>query len=97
MNKTAMKKPGRLCRLFGSTPRMKILEVFLEGKEQDYSSTQVATLSGMNRVTTYNNIRQLNTDGLLKISRTVGKTKMFALTNDNAIQQLRKHYDNGAQ
>lgn len=66
----------------GSTS--KILDFLCVFKEYDYSITDIAKNSGLSFKTTFDEIKRLEKQEIVIISRTVGKSKMYKLNFDSA-------------
>jgi len=70
---------GVFCEIYGTTPRNRILEFFLEGRELDFGIGDVAAETGMNRATCYNTMEDLLQEGLIVPTRKIGKTQLYKL------------------
>ena len=67
----------------GNTPRIKVLEFLIEGRELDYSLSDIAEGSGIGRTTLFriwNDFEKLN---FVKQTRTIGNAKLFKLNLKN--------------
>jgi len=74
-----MESPGEFCKIFGATPRNRILEVFLEMRELDLALGDVSIDAGLNKATTYNTAQQLIGEGFILPTRKVGKIQLYKL------------------
>ncbi|MEK6812554.1 MAG: helix-turn-helix domain-containing protein, partial [Nanoarchaeota archaeon] len=72
-------QPGEFSKVFGPTPRNKIMECFLELRSLDNSAGDIAKETGLNRATTYNNIALLEKDGYLTKTRKVSGSQLYKL------------------
>ncbi|MBS3146221.1 hypothetical protein J4471_00830 [Candidatus Woesearchaeota archaeon] len=67
----------------GNTAKIKVLEFLIEGRELDYSLSDIAEGSGIGRTTLFriwNDFEKLN---LVIQTRTIGNAKLFKLNNKN--------------
>ena len=78
-----MEEWGEFCNLFGSTPRNRILEFFLEMRSMDYGLGDVAQETGLNRTTTYNTMEELLKSKLITPTRKLGRTQLYAINMKN--------------
>ena len=70
---------GELCKIFGITPRNRILEFFLEMRELDFGIGDVARETGLNRATTYNTVEELIRQEIIVPTRKLGNTQLYKL------------------
>ena len=73
---------GEFCEIFGVTPRNRVIEFFLEGREIDFSIGDVAREIGMNRATTYNTMEGLIEEGYLVPTRKVSGGQLYKLNEE---------------
>jgi|SRR3989338_8828300 hypothetical protein len=67
----------------GNSPKIKVLEFLIEGRELDYSLSDIAEGSGIGRTTLFriwNDFEKLN---FVKQTRVIGNAKLFKLNLDN--------------
>jgi DNA-binding IclR family transcriptional regulator len=67
------------CKIIGETPRNRVLEFFIEGREMDFGVGDVAREIGLNRLTTYSVMKELVNNEFLIPSRKVGKGQLYRL------------------
>lgn len=70
---------GEFCNTFGTTGRNRVIEFFLEGRELDFGLGDVAERTGLIRATAYNVADELLKEGILVLSRKVGRTQLYKL------------------
>ncbi len=73
---------GAFCEIMGINPRNRVIELFLEGREIDFATGDVARIIGMNRATTYNTIKELLDEGFIIFSRKVSGSQLYQLNLD---------------
>tara|TARA_Y100000310_G_scaffold285479_1_gene308953 strand:+ start:514 stop:834 length:321 start_codon:yes stop_codon:yes gene_type:complete len=72
-------KWGEFCNIFGTNPRNRILEFFLEGRELDFALGDVAKETGLNRATAYNKLAELIEEGYLIPTRKISGGQLYKL------------------
>src|SRR3989344_3041339 len=78
----------------GNTPRIKVLEFLIEGRELDYSLSDIAEGSEIGRTTLFRIWHDFEKLKLVKQTRTIGNAKLFRLNKENSfIKQLVKLFD----
>jgi len=74
-----------LVRLFGRSPKARILDIFLANPFFDFSGEGLARELGMSKQTLYRNIRELEELGVIVVSRKVGRAVMYRLNRENPV------------
>lgn len=70
---------GEFCRVFGDTPRNRILEFLLATRDLDCGIGDVAEETDLNRATAYNTMAELVEQQFIVPTRKVGNTQLYAL------------------
>ena len=78
-----MEEQSVFIEYFGTSPLMKVLDFLIEGKDFDYSMTEIARKSGVGW-SSFNRVWQhlLNKDIVVR-TRTIGNAKLFQLNTKN--------------
>ena len=74
-----------LTKLFGNTPRAKILSALLSESDRDVNITEIAKLTGMSRSTIYKHIDPLTELGVLEYTRDVGGSPMYQINRESQV------------
>ncbi len=74
-----MKEEGFFCQTFGSSPRNRILEFFLEMRDTDYGIADIARNLDMNKATAYAAAEDLIEKKILIPTRIIGRTQLYTL------------------
>ena len=81
--------------LFGDTPKIRVLEYLLEGRELDHSIGDIAEGAGINRVTLFRLWPQIEKSKLVVHTRNIGNAKLFKLNAKNPyVREIAKLFDN---
>ncbi|VVB66362.1 Uncharacterised protein [Candidatus Gugararchaeum adminiculabundum] len=78
---------------FGSSPRIKVLDFFLTFTEYDYSKNDIARETGVSRITLEPIWEELEKEGIIKKTRTVGRARMFRLNKENPTAKILRELD----
>lgn len=76
------KNMGEFTRVFGATPRNRIIESFLEGRGADYSIGDLAEDTELTRATAYNTIGELIKQGYIKPTRKVSGAQLYTINTE---------------
>ena len=81
-------------KAIGNTPRVKVLEFLIEGRELDYSLSDIAEGSGIGRTTLFRIWVDFENLKFVKQTRTIGNAKLFKLNLENEfIKKLVELFD----
>lgn len=80
--------------LFGDTPKIKVLEYLLEGRELDHSIGDIAEGAGIDRVTLFRIWKDILNAKIVVPTRTIGNAKLFKINLKNPrIKALAELFD----
>ena len=68
----------------GNTPKIKVLEFLIEGRELDYSISDIAEGSGIGRTTLFRIWNDFVELGIVKNTRNIGNAKLYKLNLSNS-------------
>ena len=69
--------------LFGDTPKIRVLEYLLEGRELDHSIGDIAEGAGINRVTLFRMWDEIEKSSIIVHTRNIGNAKLYKLNMSN--------------
>lgn len=72
-------------RTFGGSPVIRVLNFLLQGRELDYSMSDIARNSDISWTTLNRVWIGMEKAGLIKNTRKVGKAKLYRLNSDNEV------------
>ena len=72
---------------FGETPRAKLLDFLGDHSTSDYNVTEIASKSGLTRVTVYKTLDDLVRVKMVSQARVVGQSKMFSINMQHPVIQ----------
>lgn len=70
-------------RAIGTTPKIKVLEFLIEGRELDYSISDIAEGAGIGRTTLFRIWNDFVSLGIVKRTRDIGNAKLYKLNMSN--------------
>jgi len=80
-----------LLQLFGRTAKLRLMDFFLDNPQNDYTRTEIMGALGMAKPTIREKLPDLERFGILKMTRKIGKAKLYQLDPENSIVKcLRK-------
>jgi len=80
-----MREETNLVRFFGDNPFIRILDVFIDNISEDYSKKEVQELAGISKGALFKHWHKLEELGLVRVTRSFGKTKLFTLDMKNPL------------
>ena len=87
-------EPTIFRELFGDTPKVRVLEYLLEGRELDHSIGDIAEGAGINRVTLFRLWPEIEKSKLVMHTRNIGNAKLFKLNVNNPyVQSILEMFD----
>ena len=81
-------KNGVLEWLISGSASAKLLDFFVTYKDFDYSETDIAESAGVSPRTVFRELPKLQSAGLIKFTRNVGRAKMFKLDPESKAGKL---------
>lgn len=70
---------------FGSSPKIRILEILICGRELDYSLSDVAEQANVGWTTLHKIFDSMVKSGRVKFTRAIGKAKFYQINQENII------------
>ena len=77
-----------LTEIFGSCPKVKVIDLLISNPWSEYTKTDIANYSGIARSTLYNFLGQLEEYGIIKPTKMVGRSQLYMANMDSEITQL---------
>lgn len=76
-----------LLRCLGNSPALRIIDFFLDNPLFDYTKNEVIDGLEMGRATFFRCWRELERVGVVKVTRKIGKAKLYRLDEENEVVQ----------
>lgn len=78
-----MESESVLVKLFGSAPLVRVIDFFLTFREFDYAKSQVASETGVSRITIEGIFERLEKSKIIVKTRRVGPAQLYRLNTSN--------------
>ena len=89
-----MEEKSIFVKTMGDSPVIRVLDFLLEGRDLDYSLTDIAENSNIGWTTLHRIWDDLEKNQIVKHTRIIGRAKMFRLNKEiPTVKQLIKFYD----
>lgn len=82
-----MEERSLLLSLTGDMPLFKIIDFLLENKGMDFSKSDIAKGAEISRASLFNYWNEIEKHGIVKVTRSFGKTRLYTLNTKNAVTQ----------
>jgi len=76
-----------LIRCLGNSPTLRIIDYFLDNRLFDYTKNEIIENLSMGRGTFFRYWKELEKLGVVKVTRKIGKSKLYKLNDENEIMQ----------
>lgn len=78
-----MQNESLIATVFGYSPQMKILNYLLDFPTNDFTKKEIIQALGMSKQTFYKYFDNLEETGMVKVSRAIGKAKLYKIDRSN--------------
>ena len=82
-----MEEKSLLLNLTGEMPLFKIIDFLLDSKGMDFSKSDISKGAGISRASLFNYWDELERHGIVKVTRSFGKTRLYTLNVKNPVTQ----------
>ena len=82
-----MEDKSLLLKLTRELPFFKIIDFLLENKGMDFSKLDISKQAGISRASLFNYWNEIEKYGIVKVTRSFGKTKLYTLNTKNPVTQ----------
>ena len=76
-----------LLNLTGDMPLFRVIDFLLENKGSDFSKKDIAKGAEISRASLFNYWNELEKHGIVRVTRSFGKTKLYTLNGKNPVTQ----------
>ena len=82
-----------LLRAFGNSPKLRMVDFFIDNPLFDFTKKEAVEALGMSKQTFYKYFEDLEDLGVVKVSRRIGKAKLYKINLENPMVKLIKEYE----
>jgi len=80
-----MEDRSLLLRYMGDTPQLRIMDLFLDNREGDYSKKEIIWHTGISKTAFYKVWDEIARFGCLKATRRYGRAQLYAINPESAL------------
>ncbi len=77
-----------LLKAFGSSPKLRIIDIFLTNPMFDFSKNELVRELGMSKQTLYKCFNDLEELGIVKVTRKIGRANLYRLNPENPMVKM---------
>ena len=82
-----------LIKTLGNSPKLRIVDFFLDNPLFDFTKKEIIEALGMSKQTFYKYFPELEEYGMVKVSRKIGKAKLYKLNNEHPLVKMLREYE----
>ncbi len=82
-----------LLKTLGDSPKLKITDFFIDNPLFDFTKKEIIEALGMSKQTFYKYFKDLEEYGIVKVSRGIGKAKLYKVNLNNPMVKMLKEYE----
>ena len=82
-----MEEKSLLLNLTGDMPLFKVIDFLLDNKGMDFSKSDISKGAEISRASLFNYWNEIERHGIVKVTRSFGKTKLYTLNVKNPVTQ----------
>jgi len=82
-----------LLRTLGNSPKLRIIDFFLDNPLFDFTKKEVIEALGMSKKTFYKYFPDLERDGIVIVSRKIGRAKLYRINLKHPLVTMLREYE----
>ena len=82
-----------LIKTLGDSPKLKIIDFFLDNPLFDFTKKEVIEALGMSKQTFYKYFPDLEKYGIVKVSRKIGRAKLYKINLEHPLVEMLREYE----
>ena len=82
-----------LIKTLGYSPKLKIIDFFLDNLLFDFTKKEVIEALGMSKQTFYKYFPDLEKYGIVKVSRKIGRAKLYKINLEHPLVEMLREYE----
>jgi DNA-binding transcriptional ArsR family regulator len=90
---TSKKYESILIKTLGNSPKLRIIDFFLDNPLFDFTKKEVIEALGMSKRTFYKYFPELEEYGIVKVSRRIGKAKLYKINLEHPRVSMVREYE----
>jgi DNA-binding transcriptional ArsR family regulator len=85
-----------ILKAFGVSPKLRIIDFFLDNPLFDFTKKEVIKALGMSKQTFYKYFPELEEEQIVKVSRKIGKAKLYKINLEHPLVIMLREYEKKA-
>lgn len=82
-----------LIQTLGNSPKLRIVDFFLDNPLFDFTKKEVIEALGMSKQTFYKYFPEVEEYGIVKVSRRIGKAKLYRINPEHPLVSMLREYE----
>lgn len=82
-----------LAKALGNSPKLRIIDFFLDNPLSDFTKKEIIEALGMSKQTFYKYFPELEELGIVRVSRKIGKAKLYKLNLKHPLVNMLREYE----
>ena len=82
-----------LIKTLGNSPKLRIIDFFLDNPLFDFTKKEVIDALGMSKQTFYKYFKDLEKYEIVKVSRKIGRAKLYKLNLEHPLVEMLREYE----
>ncbi|RLE64435.1 MAG: hypothetical protein DRJ47_07705 [Thermoprotei archaeon] len=82
-----------LIKTLGDSPKLRIIDFFLDNPLYDFTKKEVIEALGMSKQTFYKYFPDLEKYGIVKVSRKIGRVKLYKINLKHPLVEMLREYE----
>ena len=82
-----------LLKTLGDSPKLRIIDFFLDNPLFDFTKKEVIEALGMSKLTFYKYFKDVAAYGMVKVSRKIGRASLYKINFENPMVKMLKEYE----
>ena len=82
-----------LVKTLGTSPKLRIIDFFLDNPLQDFTKKEVMEALGMSKQTLHKYFPDLEKQGIIIVSRRIGRAKLYKINPNHPLTKLLRRYE----
>jgi len=89
----AREEKSLFLQFFGDSARFRMIDFLLENRLRDFTKTEIAQGAQISWASLFNHWEKLEQDGMVKVTRSVGRVKLYQLNDRSPVVQQLKNIE----
>jgi hypothetical protein len=90
---TKKENQSLLLKTLGDSPKLRIMDFFLDNPLFDFTKKEVIEALGMSKLTFYKYFKDIEVYGMVKVSRKIGRASLYKINFENPMVKMLKEYE----